>query len=182
MDPQHQIIKWLQQDNARMAALRTVRRLGLNDWCLGAGFVRNLVWDRRHGYTEPTPLNDIDVIHFDAERADAERDRMLEARLQQWLPRPWSVKNQARMHLRGGRAPYRDSEEAISFWTEVETAIGARLNADDSITLVAPFGLAALFDDTITFNAKNGDRAAYAQRVVDKGWLQRWPRLRQVKI
>ncbi|MVZ10324.1 nitrate reductase, partial [Enterobacteriaceae bacterium 8376wG6] len=138
MDPQRQIINWLQQDNARMAALRTVRRLGLNDWCLGAGFVRNLVWDRRHGYTEPTPLNDIDVIHFDAERADAERDRMLEARLQQWLPRPWSVKNQARMHLRGGRAPYRDSEEAISFWTEVETAIGARLNADDSITLVAP--------------------------------------------
>ena len=48
--------------------------------------------------------------------------------------------NQARMHLRGGRAPYRDSEEAISFWTEVETAIGARLNADDSITLVAPSG------------------------------------------
>ena len=126
MDPQRQIIDWLQQDNARMAALRTVRRLGLNDWCLGAGFVRNLVWDRRHGYTEPTPLNDIDVIHFDAERADAERDRMLEVRLQQWLPRPWSVKNQARMHLRGGRAPYRDSEEAISFWTEVETAIGAR--------------------------------------------------------
>ncbi len=132
MDPQRQIIDWLQQDDARMAALRTVRRLGLNDWCLGAGFVRNLVWDRRHGYVEPTPLNDIDVIHFDAERADAERDRMLEARLQQWLPQPWSVKNQARMHLRGGRAPYRNSEEAISFWTEVETAIGARLNADDS--------------------------------------------------
>ena len=64
----------------------------------------------------------------------------------------------------------------------METAIGARLNADDSITLVAPFGLAALFNDTITFNVKNGDRTAYAQRVVDKGWLLRWPRLQQVKI
>ena len=39
MDPQRQIIDWLQQDDARMAALRTVRRLGLNDWCTGAGFV-----------------------------------------------------------------------------------------------------------------------------------------------
>ena len=97
MDPQRQIIDWLQQDDARMAALRTVRRLGLNDWCLGAGFVRNLVWDRRHGYVDATPLNDIDVIHFDAQRADAERDRMLETRLHQWLPRPWSVKNQARI-------------------------------------------------------------------------------------
>ncbi|MEX0631544.1 nucleotidyltransferase family protein [Serratia ureilytica] len=181
MDPQRQIIDWLQQDDARMAALRTVRRLGLNDWCLGAGFVRNLVWDRRHGYVEPTPLNDIDVIHFDAERADAERDRMLEARLQQWLPQPWSVKNQARMHLRGGRAPYRNSEEAISFWTEVETAIGARLNADDSLTLVAPSARGAVRRHH-HLQRENGDRAAYAQRVLDKGWLQRWPRLRQVKI
>ncbi|PYB01704.1 nitrate reductase, partial [Serratia marcescens] len=31
-------------------------------------------------------------------------------------------------------------------------------------------------------NVKTGDRAAYAQRVLDKGWLQRWPHLRQVKI
>ncbi|VEA67050.1 Uncharacterized protein conserved in bacteria [Serratia plymuthica] len=92
MNRQQQIIQWLQQDNERMTVLRTVRRLGLNDWCLGAGFVRNLVWDRLHGYASPTPLNDIDVIHFDAQRAEAERDRMLETRLQQWLPQPWSVK------------------------------------------------------------------------------------------
>lgn len=50
MNRQQQIIQWLQQDNERMTVLRTVRRLGLNDWCLGAGFVRNLVWDRLHGY------------------------------------------------------------------------------------------------------------------------------------
>ena len=106
---------------------------------------------------------------------------MLETRLHQWLPRPWSVKNQARMHLRGGRAPYRDSEEAISFWTEVETAIGARLNADDSITLVAPRARGAVRRHH-HLQRENGDRAAYAQRVLDKGWLQRWPHLRQVKI
>jgi len=182
MDRQQKIIQWLQQDNQRMSALRTARRLGLNDWCLGAGFVRNLVWDRRHGYADATPLNDIDVIHFDPLRPEAERDRMLEARLQQWLPQPWSVKNQARMHLRSGRAPYRSSEEAISYWTEVETAIGVRLNADDSFTLVAPFGLDALFDDSITFNVKNGDLSACQQRVAEKGWLARWPRLRQIKF
>jgi len=181
MNRQQQIIQWLQQDNERMTALRTARRLGLNDWCLGAGFVRNLVWDRLQGYASPTPLNDIDVIHFDPQRAEAERDRMLEARLQQWLPQPWSVKNQARMHLRSGRTPYLNSEDAISFWTELETAVGARLNADDSIQLIAPFGLERLFDGTITFNAKNGDVQAFEQRVADKGWLQRWPRLRQVR-
>lgn len=106
---------------------------------------------------------------------------MLELRLQEWMPQPWSVKNQARMHLRSGRAPYLNSEEAISFWTERETAVGARLNADDSITLVAPFGLDGLFDDTITFNTKNGNLDTYEQRVASKGWLQHWPRLRQIR-
>lgn len=181
MNRQQQIIQWLQQDNERMTALRTARRLGLNDWCLGAGFVRNLVWDRLHGYASLTPLNDIDVIHFDLQRPDVERDRMLEARLQQWLPQPWSVKNQARMHLRSGRPPYLNSEDAISFWPELETAVGAHLNADDSLQLVAPFGLDWLFNNTITFNAKNGDISAFDQRVTDKGWLRHWPRLRQIR-
>ena len=154
MDPQRQIIDWLQQDDARMAALRTVRRLGLNDWCLGAGFVRNLVWDRQPRLCGAHAAQRYRRDPLRCGACGRRARSQLEARLQQWLPQPWSVKNQARMHLRGGRAPYRNSEEAISFWTEVETAIGARLNADDSLTLVAPFGLAALFGDTITFNVK----------------------------
>ncbi|MFI8416722.1 nucleotidyltransferase family protein [Serratia sp. NPDC078593] len=178
MTPQQHIFTWLQQDADRMAALRTARRLGLNDWCLGAGFVRNLVWDRLHDFHAPTALNDIDVIHFDVARPHPARDRMLETRLQQWLPLPWSVKNQARMHLRVGRAPYLNTEDAISFWPEVETAVGVRLNADDSLSLIAPFGLHALFAQTLTFNAKNGDVAAFQHRVTRKRWLQQWPRLK----
>ncbi|WP_431225530.1 nucleotidyltransferase family protein [Serratia sp. L9] len=178
MDPQQQIIIWLQQDSERMQALYAARRLGLHDWCLGAGFVRNLVWDRRHGFSSNTPLNDIDVVHFDSNRRDAERDRMLESRLVEWLDRPWSVKNQARMHLRSNRAPYASSQDAISYWTELETAVGARLHADDNISLIAPFGLQALFNDTITFNTKSNNLAAFEQRVVEKQWLEHWPRLR----
>ncbi|VXC94501.1 Nitrate reductase [Enterobacterales bacterium 8AC] len=178
MEPQQQITDWLQQDMQRMQALRTARRLGLHDWCLAAGFVRNLVWDKRHRYQVATPLNDIDVIHFDPRHHDAQRDGMLKLRLQEWLVQPWSVKNQARMHLRNNRAPYLNSEDAISFWPEIETAVGARLNADDSITLIAPFGLQALFSDTLTFNAKSNNLAAFEQRVVQKQWLQRWPRLK----
>lgn len=178
MDLQQQIIDWLRQDSQRMQALCTARRLGLHDWCLGAGFVRNLVWDRLHGFTASTPLNDIDVIHFDPRHRDAERDKMLESRLLEWLALPWSVKNQARMHLRSQREPYRDSEDAISYWTEIETAVGARLHADDRITLVAPFGLQALFNNSITFNPKSNNLAAFEQRVAEKQWLAHWPKLR----
>lgn len=180
MDPRQQIIDWLQQDNKRMQALDAARRLGLHDCCLGAGFVRNLVWDRLHGFTASTPLNDIDVIHFDPRHNDAERDQMLESRLLEWSAQPWSVKNQARMHLRSNRAPYRDSEDAISYWTEIETAVGARLRADDSIQLIAPFGLQALFNHSITFNPKSNNLAAFEQRMVEKQWLEHWPKLKRV--
>ena len=40
------IERWISQDGQRMAALEAARHLALPDWCLAAGFVRNLVWDR----------------------------------------------------------------------------------------------------------------------------------------
>lgn len=35
-----------------MPALEAVRSLHLNSWCIGAGAVRNLVWDHLHGYED----------------------------------------------------------------------------------------------------------------------------------
>jgi len=181
MNQQQQIIEWLQQDEVRMQALRCARRLGLKQWCLAAGFVRNLVWDQLHGHAVRTPLNDVDLVHFDASCCDAQRDKMLEARLAQWQPLPWSVKNQCRMHVHRQAAPYLSTEDAISYWTEVETAIGARLTADDHIELVAPLGVEALFTHTITFNPRHGDLQIFKQRVNDKQWLSLWPALRVVE-
>lgn len=178
MSPQQQIIDWLQQDAERMLALRTARSLELNDWCLGAGFVRNLVWDRIYGNSVATPLNDIDVVYFDSQYTDVGRDQILEMRLFDWLPKPWSVKNQARMHLRNQHAPYLNTEEAMSYWPEIETAVGARLNVDNQVELIAPFGLEALFNGSITFNLKNGDLSAFKRRVEAKQWLQQWPKLK----
>ena len=54
-----------------MDVLRTVNALNLKDWMIGAGFVRNTVWDHLHGYDFHTTLLDIDVIYFD--RVDAEK-------------------------------------------------------------------------------------------------------------
>ncbi|WP_145519419.1 nucleotidyltransferase family protein [Yersinia mollaretii] len=185
MNQQQQIIQWLNADSYRMQALSIARELGLNQWCLAAGFVRNLVWDQLHGHSSPTPLNDIDLVYFDEQNISKQHDLQLEAQLQQHSssqhpPFPWSVKNQARMHLRSGRRPYSSTEDAISYWVEVETAIGARLKENGDIELVAPLGLDALFTRTITLNAKNGDIDTYHQRINSKGWQQHWPELRLV--
>ena len=56
-----------------MQALAHARALRLRAWCVGAGAVRNLVWDALHGHATPSALPDIDVAHFDAGDLSADR-------------------------------------------------------------------------------------------------------------
>ena len=41
-----------------MEALVAVRSLGLSQWCIGAGAIRNLVWDALHNMAVPSRLPD----------------------------------------------------------------------------------------------------------------------------
>ncbi len=71
----------LRADHPRMDCLRAARELALPDWALGAGFVRNLIWDHLHHKAEPTPLNDIDLIYLD----NADPTGLKEADHEAWL-------------------------------------------------------------------------------------------------
>ena len=114
-----QIIAHVREDARMMRTLRTVRDLQLPDWWIAAGFLRNKVWDILHEYHEPTPLNDVDVVYFDERNADEDDDSEWERRLKRIDPStPWSVKNQARMHLRNGHSPYESATDAMSRWPE----------------------------------------------------------------
>ncbi|BFM19538.1 nucleotidyltransferase family protein [Gilvimarinus japonicus] len=175
-----QVRDWLRKDATRMALLKETAALALPDWCLAAGFVRNLVWDRLHGYSKASPLNDIDVIYFDASQTCESRDQAYEDRLRDKIPVPWSVKNQARMHIRNGDRPYHSSVDALSYWVELETAVGVRL-AKGRVEFIAPFGLAPLFSGTITLNAKCRNPQAFTRRVERKNWRETWPNLQVVK-
>lgn len=177
MDNSAQIKKWMSEDPMRMQALSTASTLGLSDWCLAAGFVRNLAWDKLHGYSSATALNDIDLICFDPDNTSEQTDKDLEQRLKAISDFPWSVKNQARMHTRNSDSPYASTEDAMSYWVEVETAVGATLNESDDIEIVAPFGVDVLFDYTITPNSKRPKPEVFAQRLKEKRWLELWPDL-----
>ncbi|GHD67493.1 nucleotidyltransferase family protein [Jeongeupia chitinilytica] len=175
-----QLAAWLRADAQRLAALQAAASLNLPDWCLAAGFVRNLVWDRLHDHPVATPLADIDLIYWNPDCLDPDTDAVLEQRLRRMLPLPWSVKNQARMHVRNGDAPYQSSCDAMSYWVERETAVGAWLRPDGELRLLAPFGLAPLQNLNITLNAKRPKPEAFAARIATKRWLAIWPRLRVV--
>ena len=165
-----------------MEALQLAASLGLNDWCLSAGFLRNLVWDHMHGYKMTTPLHDIDLIYFNPDDVSAQSDKAFESRLKQRSAHPWSVKNQARMHLRNGDHPYTSTEHAMRFWVEIETAVGVRLEPDKQIRLLAPFGLEALFNNSITLNSLRPKPEAFRARIEAKQWLKRWPLLKVTDI
>lgn len=177
MDHEQLIKHWVRNDSGRMEALTVAAAQKLPDWCLAAGFVRNLVWDKLHDFSLSTDLNDIDLIYFDQEDVSVSRDQAIEGRLRDDSQLPWSVKNQARMHDRNMDDPYTSTEDAMSFWVEVETAVGASLADDGEIILVTPFGVKPLFHHTITLNPKRPKRAEFEARISSKRWLQTWPRL-----
>ncbi|MGZ9584720.1 nucleotidyltransferase family protein [Paenibacillus marinisediminis] len=178
---ERQIAAWIAEDVERMEELRLLRELGLPDWCIGAGYVRNLVWDKLHGYETPTPLNDVDVIYYDPNCTDEAREKSWERCMMERCPaRKWSFKNQARMHKKSGRTqPYESTADAMMHWTEVMTAVGVRMEQDGSLTIVSPWGAAALEDLMalrIRRSPKFEDREAFQHRLMEKRWLEQWPR------
>ncbi|UYO74719.1 nucleotidyltransferase family protein [Halomonas qinghailakensis] len=177
MDHEALIKQWIMSDSDRLEALTIAAAQKLPGWCLAAGFVRNLVWDKLHDVSASTPLNDIDLIYFDSNDISVSRDREIEQGLRGVSTFPWSVKNQARMHERNRDYPYTSTEDAMSFWVDVETAVGAALGDNGEVIIVAPFGVKPLFDYTVTLNPKRPKRTDFEARVYNKQWLQTWPKL-----
>ena len=167
-------------DSLRWRLLADVRSMGLPDCWIGAGFVRDAVWDALHGRPLSPPAADIDVVWFDPDTNDPAHDDAIEEALIARQPGfDWSVKNQARMHLRNADAPYASTEDALCHWTETATAVAVRRTADDRCEILAPFGLAALFELRLSPPQKCDDakRKAFRRRVTAKRWLERYPKL-----
>jgi len=163
-----------------MRLFAAVRALGLPDCWIAAGCIRNAVWDAGHGRCSRADT-DADVIWFDAGTADASADRALEADLRRVEPLvTWSVKNQARMHVRNGDAPYRSAVDAMRFWPETATAVAVRQTAGGTLEVAAPFGLDDLFGLVLRPAPRfAGERhAVFLERVETKQWLTKWPMLR----
>jgi hypothetical protein len=181
LESENDIIALVTDNRAMIRVLEAVSSLGLPDGWIGAGFLRNAIWDQLHGYVEPTPLDDIDVIYHDPDNSDPAIDKNFEARLMEILPgEPWSVKNQARMHLKNGDPPYHSTAEALCHWLETPTAVAVRLNVEGNISLLAPFGAGDLLGLVVrpTPHARKHRLAAYRNRMELKNWPSIWPRVR----
>ena len=174
------LVGLLNADEHRKRILQHVRALHLPDCWLAAGFVRSAVWDHQHGRACSSLPCDIDVIWFDPDNALPAQHSELEAQLRNVDDGlNWSVKNQARMHLRNGDQPYESATDAMRYWPETATAVAVRLTADDELEIAAPFGLNDLFDLVVRPAGRFRDekRHLFLMRMQNKDWLAKWPGL-----
>jgi uncharacterized protein len=181
------IIRLIKEDKWMMDILRAVKSLNLPDWWVCAGFVRSKIWDTLHGFKERTPIPDIDVIYFDDTNVEELEEKRLEIRLRNILPNiPWSVKNEARMHVVNNIPPYSSSVDAISKFPETATSLGVKLDEKGDIILVAPWGV----DDVINLEVKPTPyfkeskelSQIYEERITKKNWKDIWYKVKVFHI
>ncbi|KAK0351993.1 hypothetical protein LTR94_022634 [Friedmanniomyces endolithicus] len=179
------LIDIVRADPGLMHVLRTVRGLGLPDWRLVSGAVYQAVWNARTGRPSGYGIKDYDLAYFDGSDLSYEAEDEVIKRVAAAFDEPFrsqvEVRNQARVHLwfenRFGE-PYEalhSTDEALSRFVAPAFAVGVRLEADDAITMAAPFGLEDVFAMVVRPNPN---------RPVAKGWARtvenargRWPEL-----
>ncbi|OIU71763.1 nucleotidyltransferase family protein [Rossellomorea aquimaris] len=176
------ILNLIQNDERMMGILRAASRLHLPDCWICAGFVRSKIWDELHGFKNRTEIPDVDVIYFNESNLEEETEKRLEAALRDILPEvPWSVKNEARMHVVNDVSPYESSEDAISKFPETATALGVKLDSNQELILTAPWGLDDVLNmevrPTPYFKETQQRAVIYEERVIKKNWKATWPKI-----
>jgi hypothetical protein len=168
-------------------ALVAAREVGAPDWLIGAGAVRTAVWDRLHGFDDPTQLADIDLVFFDPADLSDERERAIEAALVAELPGArWDAKNQAAVHLwyaaKFGHAvePLGSTAEGVATWPETASCVGVRLEHDGRLAVVAPHGLDDLLGLVHRRNPVRVSVEEYERRLHRQRIRERWPLVRVV--
>jgi hypothetical protein len=144
-----------------MQLLASIRGVRLAQWRLVAGCLYQTVWNVLTGRKRGTGIKDYDLIYFDDSDLSWEaEDRVIRvvAAATRGCVGPVEVRNQARVHLwfeaRFGTAYPRlySADEAIRRYASIVHAIGVRLEYDDRLDVVAPFGLDDLFSMVIRPN------------------------------
>ena len=144
-----------------MELLTGLRDMDLPDWMLVSGGIYNVVWNYLTGRAALNGVKDFDIFYFDDGDLSYEAEDLVigqaEARFSH-LPLPVEVRNQARVHLWAPKKfnhsfpPLKSSEEMLSLFASKTHAVGVRLMADDSLCIVAPFGLEHIFSFCIAPN------------------------------
>ena len=170
-----------------MTVLQTARGLDLPDWLLFSGAVYQPVLNHLTGRAAGYGIKDYDLAYFDASDTSYEAEDKVIKRVAAAFTPPLDqlveVRNQARVHLwfegKFGEAyaPLACSAEALERFVSATFAVGVRLEADDRLTILAPFRpLDDLFALSMRPNPLRQTGDGFARAAA--GLCARWPELR----
>jgi hypothetical protein len=168
-----------------MAVLTTLRVLDLPQWRVVSGAVYQTVWNGLTGRDPDHGIKDYDVAYFDPDPSWEAEDaviRRVSAAFPPGLAEKVEVRNQGRVHLwfeaRFG-APYSAlgrADDCLPRFISPAFAVGARLERDGRLDLVAPFGLEDCFAMRVGVNPMRPVSPAHLARIAEK-LAVRWPEL-----
>jgi hypothetical protein len=158
-----------------MQALQAVAQLGLPHCCIGAGAVRQLVWDALHGVAHPSapgdmtwPISMRPICSRSAKRNCASAWKPAARRAVGGVqPGPGAPVFEA---ISAMQPPLRSLDEAIASGPEFATAVGIHLQPGGGIGILAPHGL----DDL--FNMIRATRHASVRTAMRSAWPARTTR------
>ncbi|MFZ1635474.1 MAG: nucleotidyltransferase family protein [Chitinophagales bacterium] len=157
--------------------IQSIKGIDRENLFLTGGSLRNIIWNNLHYYSEEYELEDCDIIFYNSTELTKDYEESIKNRLEYLNPNfKWSVKNQARMHIRNGHAPYNGIYGALKAFPETCSAVAI----DQNLNIVAPYGLNDLYNLTVspTQFCIDNEIAVYDRRLRQKKWINKWMHLK----
>jgi uncharacterized protein len=172
-----------------VGVLETVREVSPPNWWIGAGVIRDVVWEQRcSGAAAEIRTKDVDVAFFDGGDLSRDHDELIESELVRRRPDvAWEAKNQAAVHVwypdRFGVQvpPFGSVPEAVATWPEYAVCVAARLASSGAIEICAPHGLDDLLDGVWRRHPTRVTVREYERRLAHKQPASRWPGVRVIE-
>jgi uncharacterized protein len=184
MTNESRLINMLEASPRVMQVLQIARAANLPDWRLVAGSIYGTVWNALTGQVPDYGIKDYDICYYDPDTSWEAEDVVIKAVAAITPPDLLSlveVRNQARVHLwfsdkfGGYYLPLANTDEALTRYLCYSDAVAIRLEADDSLSVAAPFGLDDVFNMTMRPNPGRGTTDNRAAKVASI--QSRWPQV-----
>jgi hypothetical protein len=182
-DLENRLRNILRASPALVQVMTVARDLDLPDWLIFSGAIYQPVWNHLTGRPPDHGIKDYDLGYFDPDTSWDAEDAVIR-RVAAAYPSPLreqvEVRNQARVHLwfedHFGEPyePLANTAEALERFAAPACAVGARLERDGELTIVAPFGL----DDTFAMRLRpNPRREPKGMAKIIASARSRWPEI-----
>lgn len=136
------ISKLILSDEQICDLLQKCSKLGMREWALGGGALRNLIWDCKYYGSKVDNISDFDIVYFGGSGLPQGwtcRGKTVEFKDQS------TIHNNYRSWFGKDFAAFKNINESVQFWSETATCIAAYMH-NGKLELITPYGIDDLME------------------------------------